>query len=309
MKIYHDIDAIPGRGYVLTLGTFDGVHCAHQRIIERVVTQAQYLGQESLLITFSPHPRTFVSGAGQPPIALLSSDRQKISELENTGLDLLLIQSFDRDFSELSATEFIEDFLIAKLQPSRIIIGYDHKFGKDRQGDLGLLSQYAQVHGFEIEEIPRIDLHEMSVSSSQIREYLRTGKVQEANALLGRPYSIRGTVVKGLQNGRKLGFPTANIKPDNPDKLVPRDGVYDVDVMIDSSRYKGALNIGLRPSIDQSLQHTIEVYLLDFDEDIYGKELSIEFLNFIRPEYTFSDIQQLKKQIAADVDQVRARRP
>ncbi len=307
MEIYHHIESIPHRALVLTIGTFDGVHTAHRSIIDQLVKTAAHKKNPSMLLTFSPHPRSFVGDADQPPIQLLTSDRQKIKALSPLGLDVLLIQKFDRDFSELSAKQYLEDYLLPHLQPSHIIIGYDHKFGRDRSGDIELLRQYADEYNFEVEEIPQIELDHVAISSSQIRRDLSAGQIREASVLLGRPYSLRGTVIKGLQNGRKLGYPTANIKPDNPDVLIPRDGVYDVDVVLDDRRYKGALNIGYRPSVDAGLQHTIEVYILDFDEDIYGREIEIEFLDFLRPELKFDTLEELKKQISKDVQRVGLR--
>ncbi len=305
MEIYHNIEEVSTSDVILTIGTFDGVHSAHRVILDRIVEQAQKAGKQSMLITFSPHPRTFVSGSGQKAIELITSDRQKVDELKATGLDILLIQKFDRAFSELSAEDFIEQYMYNHLKPSSIIIGYDHKFGKDRKGDIDLLNAYAGKLNYKVQEISKVELHEVGVSSSQIRSFLSDGKIQEANQLLGRPYSIRGTVIKGQQNGRKLGYPTANIKPDNPDKLIPRDGVYYVRVDMDGQTYKGALNIGNRPSVDSALRHTIEVYILDFEKDIYGRELEVEFIDFIRPEIKFANLDELKTQISRDVEKIR----
>ncbi len=304
MKIYRNIEEVREREVVLTIGTFDGVHLAHRALISSIVEEAHATGRESMLMTFSPHPRTFVSTSTSKPIGLLSTTTEKVEYLRETGLDILLVQTFDRRFSEVTAEDFIEHHLVAALHPSQIIIGYDHKFGKNRSGDIQLLRDYAAEGDYEVREIPKIILDDLSVNSTQIREYLYTGEVDKANQLLGRPYSMRGTVVRGLQNGRKLGYPTANIKPEHKEKLVPRDGVYKVDVRIGEECNRGALNIGNRPSIDQTLTHTIEVYILDFDEDIYGREVQLYFLDFIRPELRFDSVDALRAQIAQDVEAV-----
>ncbi len=307
MRIFRNIDAIPDKNVVLTIGTFDGVHLAHRALISSIVEVALEAQKDSMLITFSPHPRTFVSAEDTPPIELLTSTTEKIELLKDTGLDILLIQNFDRQFSEIDAEEFVDEYLISKLRPSCIIIGYDHKFGKNREGDIDLLRSKSDQGGFEVMEIPRIILDDLAVNSTKIRQHLRSGDVKLANRLLGRPYSIRGMVVRGLQNGRKMGFPTANIKPDSPEKLIPTDGVYSVEVMIGDEIYRGALNIGYRPSVDRSLSHTIEVYILDFDEDIYGREIEVRFLDFVRPEMKFDDLESLQAQIAEDVSVVARR--
>ncbi len=301
MEIYHRIEDVPDTEVILTIGTFDGVHTAHQEILRRIVTEARAEAKHSMLITFSPHPRTFVSGADQKSIKLLSSDNQKVTELSSIGLDILLIQQFDRAFSEIEAEDFIQKYLLTHIKPSKIVLGYDHKFGKDRKGDIHLIRKSTEEKDIVVQEISKIEIEQIAVSSTQIRSDLSAGKIQEANRLLGRPYAIRGTVIKGLQNGRKLGYPTANIKPDNPDKLLPRDGVYKVDVIIGGTKHRGALNIGYRPSVDLGLRHTVEVYIIDFEGDIYGHEIEIQFLDFIRPEIKFADVEDLRKQIARDV--------
>lgn len=305
MKVYRDIRDVDLQGSVVTIGTFDGLHLAHRSIIKSIVEKSKDRNVPSVLITFYPHPRKFVSQSNQDSIRLISSPNEKITELDKLGVDILVIHTFDRTFSELSAEDFIKNYLVEHIHPSLIVIGYDHKFGKDRKGNIDLLRALSEEYGYEVEEIPEIQIDAMDVNSTQIRKYLKDGHIREANELLGREYGINGTVIKGAQRGRLIGFPTANIKVDNKDKLLPRDGVYKVDVEVDGIRHRGALNIGYRPSLDATLTHTIEVYILDFDQNIYGKEITIYFLDFIRPEMKFNSAEELQLQIAEDVQKVR----
>lgn len=292
---------------VLSIGTFDGVHLAHQELIKNLVQRSKELKVPSVLITFDPHPRQFVSAADQKSIAMLSSLDEKIKELSKLGLDYLIIIDFDRSFSIISAQQFVQDVIVEHFHPEVIMIGYDHKFGKGREGDIEFLRKQSQKFNFEVEEIPAFSKDDIKINSTTIRRLLENGEVEKAASLLGRNYLLCGIVAKGQQRGRMLGFPTANISLSDKAKLIPRDGVYEVLVRVgeEDKQYKGALNIGYRPSVDDQLRFTVEVYILDFDEDIYGQKICVEFLSFIRPEMKFGSVEQLMAQIKSDVAQIR----
>ncbi len=292
---------------VLSIGTFDGVHLAHQELIKNLVQRSKELKVPSVLITFDPHPRQFVSAADQKSIAMLSSLDEKIKELSKLGLDYLIIIDFDRSFSIISAQQFVQDVIVEHFHPEVIMIGYDHKFGKGREGDIEFLRKQSQKFNFEVEEIPAFSKDDIKINSTTIRRLLENGEVEKAASLLGRNYQLCGIVAKGQQRGRMLGFPTANISLSDKAKLIPRDGVYEVLVRVgeEDKQYKGALNIGYRPSVDDQLRFTVEVYILDFDEDIYGQKICVEFLSFIRPEMKFGSVEQLMAQIKSDVAQIR----
>ncbi len=292
---------------VLTIGTFDGVHLAHQEVVKNLVQSARAYAVPSVLVTFDPHPRQFVSAQDQKPIAMLSSLDEKIALLAELGLDYLVIVEFDRHFSEISAQKFVEQVLVEHFHPRLIMIGYDHKFGKGREGDIDFLRKLSTKYSYVVEEIPQFTDRDEKVNSTTIRRLLENGEVEKSARLLGRPYRLCGIVTKGQQKGRLLGFPTANIALKDSAKHIPRDGVYEVSVRIaeEEQSYRGALNIGYRPSVDDQLRFTIEVYILDFDRDIYGRDICVEFVSFIRPEMKFGSVEQLVAQIKSDVAQIR----
>ncbi|MCU0430602.1 MAG: bifunctional riboflavin kinase/FAD synthetase [Cytophagaceae bacterium] len=298
MEIYHGLEELNKQACVVTIGTFDGVHLAHQKIIRRVIAESQRLGIHAAVLTFWPHPRKVIAGELPVP-ALLTSLSEKCESLEALGLDRIIITPFTREFSELDPLTFISEILVNTLQTKKIIIGYDHRFGKDRKGNYDLLKQESNRMGFEVEEITQQSLDEFAISSTQIRTYLNAGEVHQASLLLGRPYSLKGLVVKGKQIGRTLGFPTANIQPEAPDKLIPADGVYAVTVNHDHRYYAGMMNIGNRPTVDGT-NKTIEVHLLNFDKDIYGESLQINFIQRIRDQRKFSGLEELKSQLILD---------
>ena len=283
---------------VVTSGTFDGVHLGHQKILNRLKEVALETSGESVVITFYPHPRSVISPDNKT-INLLSTLDEKIELLEKNGIKHLVIIPFTREFSELSSEEFIQKILIETIGTKTLVIGFDHRFGKNREGGFDYLKENKARYGFEIEEISRHDLENVGISSSKIRKALFEGDVPTADHFLGRNYSISGVVVKGKQLGRTIGFPTANIQVREIAKLVPADGVYAVKVYYREEEFGGMLNIGNRPTVDGTLK-TIEVNIFNFDREIYGENLKVEFLLKIRNEQKFNGLAELKAQITKD---------
>lgn len=299
MKIYHSLESFQKLSYaVVTSGTFDGVHLGHQKILARLKEISALNGGESVVLTFWPHPRMVVSEDSQG-LQLLSTLEEKIDLLTDLGIDHLLIVPFTRSFSELSCEDYIQQILVDQIGTKKLVIGYDHRFGRNREGSFDFLKKNAPHYGFEVEEIPREDIEEMAISSTRIRHTLSSGHIEEANSLLGRPYSISGTIVKGKQLGRQLGFPTANIQVNSFHKLIPTNGVYIIRAIYDKVSYQGMLNIGTRPTVDGTIR-TIEANIFDFDKDIYGEKLQIELLKYLRPEQKFDGLDALIAQISKD---------
>ena len=299
MKIYHSLESFRKLSYaVVTSGTFDGVHLGHQKILHRLKEISKINGGESVVLTFWPHPRMIVSEDSQG-LQLLSTLDEKIQLLDDLGIDHLLIVPFTRSFSELSSEEYIQQILVDQLGTKKLIIGYDHRFGRNREGSFEFLKRNAPRYGFEVEEIPREDIQEMAISSTRIRHCLSEGHILEANNLLGRPYPISGTIVKGRQLGRTIGFPTANIEVNSFHKLIPSNGVYIINAIYKNDSFKGLVNIGTRPTVDGVLR-TIEAHLFDFDKDIYGEKLQIELIKYLRPEQKFDGLEALTRQILTD---------
>ncbi|QKZ14401.1 bifunctional riboflavin kinase/FAD synthetase [Spirosoma sp. KUDC1026] len=305
MIIHRGLDDLqPITNAVVTSGTFDGVHRGHQTILARLTEVAKTSGGESVLITYWPHPRTVVSNDGQE-LRLLTTLEEKIDLLDQAGVDHLVVIPFTRDFSQLSSEEFIRQILIDKIGTQKLVIGYDHRFGRDREGGFDYIQAHQSDYGFTVEEIPRQDVEAVGVSSSKIRNALNEGNVHTANLFLGRPYNLTGTIVKGRQLGRTIGFPTANLQIDDPSKLVPANGVYAVDVRYGGQLMGGMLNIGFRPTVAGTHQ-TIETYIFDFDKDIYGEHMTLQFREFLRPEQKFNGLPALVAQLKQDEDSVRA---
>jgi riboflavin kinase / FMN adenylyltransferase len=303
MKIYKGINEfVKIENAVVTSGTFDGVHLGHQKILKRLNEVAQQFGGESVVITFYPHPRSVVSTENQS-VKLLSTFEEKAEFLQQNGVNHLLVIPFTREFSELKTEEFIQKILVDKIGTKKLVIGYDHRFGKNREGGFDYLRANAQKYGFDVEEIPRQDVENIGVSSSKIRKALAEGDVQTANHFLGRNYSLSGIVVKGKQLGRTIGFPTANVQTGEADKLIPHKGVYAVKVKYNDEFFGGMLNIGFRPTVEGTFQ-TIEVNIFDFDKEIYGENITIEFIQKIRNEQKFNGLDELKAQIGRDKDEV-----
>jgi riboflavin kinase/FMN adenylyltransferase len=302
MKIHKDINNLPDfTNAVLTIGSFDGVHEGHLKILGQVCRKADEIDGDSVVITFYPHPK-MVIGNDDFKIQLLNTMEEKISLLENAGIDHLVIVPFSSEFAEMDARSYITEFLVKNFKPHTLIIGYDHRFGKNRTGDIGLLQSMKQEFHFEIMEIPEQIIKDITVSSTKIRQHLMSGEIETANELLGYPYPLSGTVEEGEKMGRKIGFPTANVAPDQSSKLIPGDGVYMVWVQLEYSqkKYKGMLNIGHRPTFG-SYKRSIEVHILDFSDDIYEKRVTISFIKKIRNEIKFESAEALKEQLDKDL--------
>jgi riboflavin kinase/FMN adenylyltransferase len=302
MKIYQGLtDFHPPKNPVVTSGTFDGLHLGHQKILNRLQELAKSKGGETVLLTYWPHPRLVLQPHNNG-LRLLSTFSEKVSLLREMGIDHLIILPFTEEFSQMSSEEFIGKILIDKIQTKTLVIGYDHKFGKNREGSFEYLQAHSNLFGFEIEEISRQDVDELGVSSTKIRNALTQGDIKTATKYLGRPYEISGLIVLGQQIGRSIGFPTANIKVEDQYKLLPRDGAYAVHVQVKGIRYKAMLNIGDRPTVEGD-KKTIEAHLIDFQGDLYGLELTIYFEAFLREEKKFDSLEALKNQLMLDREQ------
>ena len=299
MKIYQQLtDFHPPHLSVVTSGTFDGVHLGHQKILRRLQELASSKQGETVLLTYWPHPRLILQPQDKS-LRLLSTLSEKVKLLEEMGIDHLIILPFTEELSQMSSADFIRSILVKKIQTKTLVIGYDHKFGKNREGSFEYLQSHSHLFGFAVEEISRQDVDDLGVSSTKIRTALAQGDISTANKYLGRPYDLSGQVVKGQQIGRSLGFPTANIQIADDYKLLPRDGAYAVHAEVKSIRYKAILNIGDRPTVDGE-KKTIEAHLIDFEGDLYGQELRIYFQEFLREEKKFESLDALKNQLVVD---------
>ncbi|WP_154858959.1 bifunctional riboflavin kinase/FAD synthetase [Cyclobacterium xiamenense] len=305
MKIYRSLDDFPQINRpVVTIGTFDGVHLGHQKILKRISRIARNTGGETVLITFWPHPRMILFPE-EHGVRLLNTFEEKARLLASFGIDHLLSIPFTRAFSEMPSEDFIHSILVEKIQTRILVIGYDHRFGKDRKGSFAHLKARQQQYQFELEEIPREDIDNVGISSTKIRKALEAGDIATANEFLGRAYTLEGTVVEGDKIGRTIGFPTANIGVAEPDKLIPMDGAYIVQVRLGTKQLGGILNIGKRPTVS-GLMKNIEVNILGFEGTIYGENLEVAFLEFLRPEKKFGNLEGLKEQLEKDRERARA---
>jgi len=282
----------------VTIGTFDGLHAGHKRIIEKLKEKAALTGGRSVVITFDPHPRTLFQSAD--PVKLLTSLDEKIELFGKTGIDVLWIIKFTREFASLTSEEFVKTHLVDKLGVKEIIIGHDHRFGKGRDGDEAKLKEIGAKYGFSVTPVEAVEVNGQTASSSKIRKALTEGELKLANAFLGRNYSLRGEVVVGEKRGRTLGFPTANVGNIAPGKLIPANGVYAVKVIIEGEEYNGVINIGRRPTFNTNDEIIPEVHILDFNSDIYGKKIEVVFVERLRGEIKFSSKEELIKQINED---------
>ena len=307
MRVHYHIDELPFfRRAVITIGTFDGVHTGHQQLLQQLKDEAARIDGETVIITFHPHPRKIVSGHSNE-IRLINTLEEKIGLLAQAEMDHLVVVPFTEAFSQLTASQYIEDFLVNRFHPHTIIIGYDHQFGKGRLGDYRLLESYCAPLGYVLKEIPVHISDTISVSSTRIRQALMEADLATANQLLGYAFFFTGTVITGNRLGRTIGYPTANLEIGDPEKIVPGDGVYAVEAELDHSqltthRFRGMMNIGLRPTVDGK-KRTIEVNLFDFDEDIYGQRLRVHLIKHLRGEQKFNGLDALKEQLARDREQ------
>jgi riboflavin kinase/FMN adenylyltransferase len=292
---------------ILTIGSFDGIHCGHQKILARMFELAKSNHLETVLLSFEPHPKIALAHLKneRAQIKLLNSIDEKISILEKMGLDHLVLVPFDKDFSLLSPEAYIANFLCAHFHPKIIVIGYDHRFGFERNGSIDDFIFYQKKYNYEVVEISKKEIDDISVSSTKIRKALEATDIDKANKFLGYPYLLSGVVVKGDQIGRTIGFPTANLQIDNPYKLIPPDGVYSCKVQIKQNSFSGMLYIGNRPTLNLLLDKKIEVFLFDFNQQIYGEHMVVEIHAFIRPDLKFANLSELKIQLQEDEQIVR----
>lgn len=298
MRVFYELDNLPAfKNAVVTIGTFDGVHLGHQKIIAQLKEEATRIAGETVIITFHPHPRRIVQ---HEPLALLNTLDEKLYLLRQSHVDNVIVVPFSEAFAAQTAEQYVKDFLVGKIHPHTIIIGYDHRFGKNRTGDYHILESFGALLNFKVKEISQQVLHEVAISSTQIRKALLAGNIQAANECLGYAYFLGGKVVKGKQIGRTLGYPTANIAVDDRDKLIPAIGVYAVKIIIDKNSYNGMLGISLRPTIEESKDISVEVNIFDFAEQIYHKNIKIEIITWLRPELKFSNIDELKAALSED---------
>jgi len=305
MKIYHHIDEfIPVKNAVVTIGTFDGVHLGHRKIISRLKEIADSINGETVILTFFPHPRMILHPEDQD-IKMINTMQEKAELLEQLGVDHLIITPFSRDFSNQTPEEYIKNVLVEKIGTKKIVIGYDHRFGKDRQGGLAELQQLAPIYDFEVIEIPEQDIHDVAVSSTRIRQALLNDNISLANEFLGYPFFITGKVMRGDQIGRQINYPTANILIEETYKLIPGEGIFAVKVKVSEQEFKGMGYIGHRPTIN-GLTRNIEVNIFDFDHDIYTQPIRMEFLHFVRGDVKFESLEQLKRQLDKDKADVKA---
>ncbi|MFD2873426.1 bifunctional riboflavin kinase/FAD synthetase [Mucilaginibacter ximonensis] len=303
MNIYHHIDDFkPVKKAVVTIGTFDGVHLGHRKIITRIKELAGMCGGESVILTFFPHPRMILHPEDDS-IKLINTISEKAELLGQLGVDHLIITPFSRDFSNQTAEDYIRDVLVNKIGTKKIVIGYDHRFGKDRRGGLDDLLHLSPVYGFEVIEIPEQDINDVAVSSTRIREALLTADIDLANTFLGYPFFITGKVIRGDQIGRQIGYPTANIHIEEKYKLIPADGIFAVKVNHDGQDYTGMAYIGSRPTIN-GMTRNIEVNLFNFDKEIYNETVRMSFYHYVRGDIKFNGLDELKAQIARDKEEV-----
>ncbi len=300
MQIHHDISGLKDvKDSIVTIGTFDGVHLGHQKIIRRLIDLKKKEGGETVLFTFDPHPRK-VLFPDQTDLKLITTTEEKCRLLEKLGIDHVLVFPFTKAFSQMHATEYISEIIAKGLHTKSLVIGYDHRFGSNREGNIDTLKELSTTYNFKVEEIPAQEINQLNISSTRIRKAIEEGDVETANAFLGHAFFITGVVVKGKQLGRTIGYPTANIDVADPDKLIPKIGVYAVNVVLDSIIYKGMLNVGVNPTTDSDNRIKIEVNIFDFDKEIYGRSLSVEFVKWIRDEEKFANLEELKQALAND---------
>lgn len=300
MKVYEGLDKFKGaRNAAVTIGTFDGVHLGHQKIIQQLKGGAESIKGESVIFTFYPHPR-MVLHPDDDSLKLLSTEEEKRELLEKLGVDHLIVHPFTQEFSRITYTEYVRDILVNKLKVKKLIIGYNHHFGRNREGSFPQLKKLAPVYNFELERIPAQDVNKVEISSTKIRKALDAGDIKTANKFLGYTYSIKGKVVKGKGLGKELGYPTANIQPEDKYKLIPANGIYAVTAEVENKMYNGMMSIGVNPTIGPNGPKTTEVNIFDFNKDIYGENIRIFLKQKLRDEKKFDSLEALKKAIDGD---------
>ncbi len=300
MRIFNDIHTLPQfQNAIVTIGTFDGVHLGHQKIINRLKELKQQQSGEVIVFTFDPHPRK-VLFPEQRDLKLITTTEEKCELLQHFGVDNVLVYPFSTAFSQMPARDYIFDILVKALQTKTLVIGYDHRFGANREGNIQTLKELSSLGIFNVEEIPAQEINQLNISSTRIRKALEDGDVAIANDFLGYHFFINGIVVKGKQLGRTIGYPTANLFIADKSKLIPKKGVYAVNVYHKNTHYKGMLNIGTNPTTDPDHKIKVEVNIFNFDKDIYGEPLKVEFVKRIRDEKKFANLEELKVAIAQD---------
>jgi len=302
LKVYHhlkEFTAAQVTNPVMTTGTFDGVHLGHRVIIDRLNDEAEKIGGQSVLLTFFPHPR-MVLFPDDHGLQLLNSLDEKLALLADAGIDHVIVQPFTKEFAKLTALEYVKEVLVNAIGVKKMVVGYDHHFGNHREGNFETLKEYAELYQFEVAEIPVQELNEVNVSSTKVRKALLDGDVALANSFLTSKYQLAGIVIKGKQLGNKIGFPTANITPINNYKLIPAIGVYAVEVVWANQTFKGMMNIGNNPTVENTNELRMEVHIFDFEQDIYGEAIVITFVNRIRSEQKFDNLEALQQQLTYD---------
>lgn len=301
LKVYHGVAEFKAPEFpIITTGTFDGVHTGHLDIINRLTQLAKLHNGESVVVSFYPHPRKVLNP--DVDIKLITTLDEKIEQLERAGIDHFVIIEFTKEFSRLTSLHFVRDVLVKQLNAKMLVIGYDHQFGRNREGSIQDLKEYAVTYDFEIEQIQAKTFEDINISSTKIRKALASGNMQIAQQYLGYSYSITGTVTHGQKLGQSIGFPTANVQLTDAQKVVPGNGVYAVNVLVQGNTYGGMLNIGTNPTVSNGINQKIEVHIFDFNQDVYHKEITVVFIDRIRNEQKFDGIEALKSQLSADMD-------
>jgi riboflavin kinase/FMN adenylyltransferase len=301
MEVYNNLNSLPKfKNAVVTIGSFDGVHSGHQTILKRVRELAQSIDGQSVVVTFTPHPRLVLNPSEPPSVSLLTTDDEKAFLLKEYGVDVVVIVPFTLEFANQTPDDYIQNFLVQYFQPRYLVIGYDHRFGANRAGDLALLKKYAHQFKYEVVEIDKHIVQNLEVSSTKIRQAIEKAEIRNASRLLGHPYIFSGKVVEGQHIGREIGFPTANLQIPNGHKLVPPHGIYAVYVYLGDRKLKGMMYRGDRPVLKDHHNVTIEINIFDFKEDIYGREMTVELIEFLRPDRYFDSLESLIVQLADD---------
>ena len=305
MRVLHELSPeVSFNEPIVTLGTYDGVHLGHQQIIRSMVAEAKEQGRESVLLTFHPHPR-MVLYPDSHTVRLIDTVDEKLAKLEKLGLDTVILYPFTSKFSRLTAVEFVRDVLVGQIGVKHMLVGHDHHFGKNREGNFQHLVDLGALYDFTVEEIQAVDLNGTAISSTKIRKALSEGDMKTAEHYLGAPYRLSGTVVHGNKLGRTIGFPTANIEMDQATKMLPAIGVYAVNVDLNGRTLNGVMNIGKKPTVQQTEKIFVEVFIFDFSEDIYGETLTVSFHSRLRGEQQFGSIEALKEQLGKDEKEAR----
>ena len=300
MRIFHNISETSNlKDTIVTIGTFDGVHLGHQKILKKLVELKNKNGGETLLFTFDPHPRK-VLFPEQRDLKLITTTQEKCELLKQFGIDNVLVFPFTIEFSKMSAEDYISNIISETLKTKTLVIGYDHRFGSNREGNIETLKQVSSDYNFDLIEIPAQEINQLNISSTRIRKAIEEGEIEVANSFLGYSFFMSGMVIKGKQLGRTIGYPTANIELLDLDKIKPKTGVYAVNIIIDQIYFRGMLNVGYNPTTDSDRIQKIEVNIFDFNKDIYGKIIKIEFIKHLRNEVKFANLDELKEQLAKD---------